>query len=66
MKYNDFVTFFNQIHYCNLNKGGKFLSEEIHLNNKASYFDVTVQREGVYTFELNQAKVEGRTQEEEH
>jgi hypothetical protein len=56
MRFEDFCRHFNQIHYCNLNTGGKFLSEELLLSNKACYFDVKVQREGSYTFEINQAK----------
>jgi hypothetical protein len=56
MRFEDFCRHFNQIHYCNLNSGGKFLSEELLLSNKACYFDVKVQRQGPYTFEINQAK----------
>jgi hypothetical protein len=44
-----------------MNNGGKFLSENLLIGNKASYFDVSIQREGVYTFELNQAKITGMT-----
>lgn len=44
-----------------MNNGGKFLSEHLLVSNKASYFDVSIQREGVYTFELNQAKMTGLT-----
>jgi hypothetical protein len=55
--FSEFCEQFNQIHYCNLNSGGKFLSEQILLGPKATFFDVTIQREDVYTFELNQSKI---------
>jgi hypothetical protein len=57
MQFDEFCHNFNQVHYCNLNSGGKFLSEDLLLSNKACFFDVTVQRNGIYTFEINQAKL---------
>lgn len=57
MHFEDFCRNFNQVHYCNLKSGGKFLSEDLLLSNKACFFDVSVQRQGSYTFEINQAKL---------
>jgi hypothetical protein len=62
MKFEDFCQNFNQVHYCNLNNGGKFLSEQLLLNNKASFYDILIQKEDVYTFELNQSKIIRQTQ----
>lgn len=61
MLFEDFCHNFNQVHYCNLNNGGKFVSEPLYMGNKASFFDLNVQREDVYTFELNQSKIIGQT-----
>lgn len=64
MHYDQFCHHFNQIHFCNLNSGGKFISEQLKLGNKASFFDVNVQRDDVFTFELNQSKIFGQTEEQ--
>jgi len=49
---------FNQLHLSNVNGGGKYFLERVAFNDKkGKYFDLQVNREGTYTFELNQSKV---------
>ena len=64
LTFKDFTSNFDQIHYSNLNSGGKFTSEPMTLSNKASFFDVTITKEDVYTFELNQSKIAKQSEEE--
>lgn len=64
MTFEDFCLNFNQIHFCNLDGGGKFISENLLIGKKASFYDVSIQREGIYTLELNHSGIKGQTKAE--
>lgn len=64
MVYDDFFDNFNQIHYCNLGGGGKFVSEPVTIGNKASLYEIAVDRQGLYNIELNQSPIFGQTEEQ--
>lgn len=49
---------FNQIHLSNVHGGGKYITEKVVFNDgKGKFFDIQIDREGTFTFELNQSKV---------
>lgn len=58
MTFEDFIHSFHQIHYCNINSNGKFISEQLTVNKKnGSLFELSIQKEGIYSLELNQSLI---------
>jgi hypothetical protein len=65
--FDEFMHYFNQIHYCNFHDNTKITAQEHHNTKEApkgSYYSVSIKERGTYTFQLSQSAISEQSREQ--